>query len=77
MGEFFCDTSAIVKRYVKEPGSQYVNDIANPDNGNIILLAGITRVEVVAAIARKAKGGVQPPFVTSVGTQVFLLKLSV
>lgn len=57
MGEFFYDTSAVVKRYVKESGSEYVNELANPDSGNVILLAGITRVEVVAAITRKAKGG--------------------
>jgi len=56
VGDFFCDSSAIVKRYVNETGTQYVNDLVSPDSGNVILLASITRVEVVAAIARKAKG---------------------
>ena len=56
MPSFFCDTSAIVKCYVSEVGSGYINDLTNPDNGNVILLARITRVEVAAAIARRLKG---------------------
>lgn len=57
MGDFFCDTSAVVKRYVKETGTEYVDGLVDPKNGNVILLADITRVEVVAAITRKVKGG--------------------
>jgi predicted nucleic acid-binding protein len=54
---FFCDSSAIVKRYVSETGSNYVDNLADSKSGNIILLARITRVEVAAAIARRLKGG--------------------
>lgn len=57
MAGFFCDSSAIVKRYVKETGSEYVEQLAETGNGNLILLARITQVEVVAAITRKARGG--------------------
>lgn len=57
MPSFFCDTSAIVKRYVKETGSGFVEELAEPGSGNIIILAGITHVEVAAAIARRLKGG--------------------
>jgi predicted nucleic acid-binding protein len=53
---FFCDSSAIVKRYVNETGSAFVDNLADLRNGNIILLARITRVEIVAAIARRLKG---------------------
>lgn len=56
MPSFFCDTSAIIKRYVIEAGSGYINDLTHPDNGNTILLARITQVEVAAAIARRLKG---------------------
>ena len=49
--------SAIVKRYVNEIGSNFVDGLADIKNGNIILLARITRVEVVAAIARRLKNG--------------------
>jgi uncharacterized protein len=54
---FFCDSSAIVKRYVNETGSNFVEDLADVKNGNVILLARITQVEVAAAIARRLKGG--------------------
>jgi predicted nucleic acid-binding protein len=54
---FFCDSSAIVKRYVNETGSNFVEDLADAKNGNVILLARITQVEIAAAIARRLKGG--------------------
>jgi uncharacterized protein len=54
---FFCDSSAIVKRYVNETGSNFVDNLADLKSGNVILLARITRVEVVAAIARRLKNG--------------------
>jgi len=53
---FFCDSSAIVKRYVNETGSNFVEDLADVKNGNVILLARITQVEIAAAIARRLKG---------------------
>lgn len=57
MAAFFCDSSAIVKRYVNETGSNFVEDLADVKNGNVILLARITQVEIAAAIARRLKGG--------------------
>jgi predicted nucleic acid-binding protein len=52
---FFCDSSAIVKRYVNEAGSNFVDGLADLKSSNVILLARITRVEVVSAIARRLK----------------------
>ena len=57
MAGFFCDSSAIVKRYVNETGSNFVDGLADLKSGNVILLARITRVEVAAAIARRLKKG--------------------
>ncbi len=57
MAGFFCDSSAIVKRYVNETGSNFVDGLTDLKSGNVILLARITRVEVVAAIARRLKNG--------------------
>lgn len=57
MAGFFCDSSAIVKRYVNETGSNFVDGLADLQSDNIILLARITRVEVTAAIARRLKNG--------------------
>lgn len=61
MAGFFCDSSAIVKRYVNETGSNFVDGLADVQSGNILLLARITRVEVVAAIARRLKNGSVTP----------------
>ena len=57
MAGFFCDSSAIVKRYVNEAGSNFVDNLADLKSGNVVLLARITRVEVVSAIARRLKNG--------------------
>lgn len=57
MDAFFCDSSAIVKRYVNEAGSNFIDQLADVKSGNIILLARITQVEVTAAIARRLKNG--------------------
>ena len=57
MAGFFCDSSAIVKRYVNETGSNFVDNLADLKSGNVVLLARITRVEVVSAIARRLKNG--------------------
>lgn len=57
MAGFFCDSSAIVKRYVNETGSNFVDNLADVQSGNVVLLARITRVEVVSAIARRSKNG--------------------
>ncbi len=57
MAAFFCDSSAIVKRYVREVGSDFVDELAASENDNTILLARTTHVEVAAAIARRLKGG--------------------
>ena len=57
MTGFFCDSSAIVKRYVNETGSNFVDSLTDLKSGNVTLLARITRVEVVAAIARRLKNG--------------------
>lgn len=57
MAGFFCDSSAIVKRYVNETGSNFVDSLADLKNSNVILLARITRVEIAVAIARRLKRG--------------------
>lgn len=57
MAAFFCDSSAIVKRYVAEIGSKWVSAIIDPEDGNRIYVARITLVEVVSAISRREKGG--------------------
>jgi uncharacterized protein len=57
MEAYFLDSSAIVKRYVNETGSIFVENLTNLKSGNLILLARITQVEVASTFYRRLKGG--------------------
>lgn len=57
MATYFIDSSALVKRYIKEIGSTWILSLFDPALNNDILIAGITSVEIVAAITRRALGG--------------------
>lgn len=52
MALFFLDSSALVKRYVNEPGSLWIQNITSFDVNNTLFAASITRVEVLSAFAR-------------------------
>jgi uncharacterized protein len=56
MGGYFVDSSALVKRYVQEDGTNWVRRLTRRSAGNPIYLARITAVEVTAAVARRRKG---------------------
>lgn len=53
----FFDSSALVKRYVLEVGTAWVNSIVDPAKGHLIHLASITAVEVISAIVRRQRSG--------------------
>ena len=53
MAVYFFDSSALVKRYVVELGSKWVQSITDPASVNTIFIARITGVEVVATVARR------------------------
>jgi uncharacterized protein len=55
MGAFYCDSSALVKRYAHETGTLWVRSLTDPQAGHDIFTAHITGIEVVAAIARKTR----------------------
>jgi uncharacterized protein len=55
MSVYYFDSSALVKRYCYEIGSLWVRHLVAPEQGNGIFTAHITGIEVVAAIARKAR----------------------
>ncbi len=55
MAAFFCDSSAIVKRYIAETGSAWLSATTDPKN-NRVYVARITFVEVISAITRREKG---------------------
>ena len=54
MGSFFLDTSAIVKYYCFELGQSWVRSLCSPIQRPHLFISQASRVEVVAAICRKA-----------------------
>jgi predicted nucleic acid-binding protein len=54
---YFFDSSALVKRYVRETGTGWVSSIINPAAGNEVYLARITGVEVISALVRRGRDG--------------------
>lgn len=57
MVAYFFDSSALAKRYVTETGTVWVQSLTDPAAGNIVYVARITLVELVAAISRRRKNG--------------------
>lgn len=57
MAAYFLDTSALVKRYVSEAGTAWVNALLNPATRNLVVLSRIAVVELRAAVARRARSG--------------------
>lgn len=57
MAVIFMDSSTVVKRYVQEVGSVWVSGLFTAALANRIVVAAITRVEVVAALTRRVRSG--------------------
>ncbi len=56
---WFGDTSALIKRYVREPGSDWIrNDVVKDE----IIIAQITPIEITAALGRRYRQGVLSTF---------------
>jgi uncharacterized protein len=58
---YFLDSSAVVKRYVTEAGTQWVRGLCDPTAGHTLYIARITGAEVIAALARRARTGSLTP----------------
>ena len=56
MAGYFCDSSAIVKRYISETGTGWIFGLMRPAAKNDFAVAQITGVEVVSAISRRHRG---------------------
>ena len=57
VGAFFWDSSALVKRYVAETGTSWVQEITDTSARNALVVARITWVEVQSALARRQREG--------------------
>lgn len=60
MTTYYVDSSALVKRYVTEIGSGWMQTICDPTAGHILALAHVGLVEIAAALAAKHRQGVLP-----------------
>ncbi|MCW5961749.1 MAG: type II toxin-antitoxin system VapC family toxin [Pyrinomonadaceae bacterium] len=56
MSAYYFDSSAAVKRYAKEKGTNFLINLLRPSAKNVLYTAKITVVEVCAALARRQKG---------------------
>lgn len=57
MSHYFLDSSAVVKRYANEIGSNWIRTIIAPGTGFSVILCEITQAEVTAALARTHRAG--------------------
>lgn len=57
MAVFFLDTSAVVKRYIQEAGTAWVQGGADPVASHLVYLARITAVEMTSTVIRRQRGG--------------------
>lgn len=60
MRVFYFDTSALVKRYVVEQGSHWVNTLLDADEKPITFTSNLTLIEATCAFARRAREGSLP-----------------
>ena len=56
MAAYFIDSSALVKRYVREIGTSWIRSLTHRGTANQIYLVRITAVEVTSAVARRRRG---------------------
>jgi uncharacterized protein len=54
---FFLDTSTVLKRYVQETGTAWVQALAAPSALNSLFVVRVTLAESIAAITRRERGG--------------------
>ena len=57
MSALFFDSSAVVKRYATETGTNWVFSLVRPSANNRLYLARITGAEVVAALTKRMRVG--------------------
>lgn len=57
MTTYFFDSSALLKRYIREAGSNWTLKITDPNEKHDIVISQITIVEVNSGFARKKRDG--------------------
>ena len=57
MAVYFFDSSGLVKRYIAEKGSTWIQTLTQSSSGNGLYIARITAAEIIAAITRRQRRG--------------------
>jgi predicted nucleic acid-binding protein len=57
LGIYYLDTSALVKLYVREPGTQQMIQLASPLSGHTLAILALARVEFRAAVRQRERTG--------------------
>ena len=55
MATFYLDTSALVKRYIDDVGTDWARATLDPVTGHALVTSTLTRVELVAALMRRGR----------------------
>jgi hypothetical protein len=71
MTTYYLDTSALIKRYVQETGTVWIQALVAPTVDPTLLTARITMVEVYSALARRRREGSVPAAACTVAAQAF------
>ncbi len=61
MADYYADSSVLVKRHVRETGTDWFRALANPASGQVITTARISQVEIYSALNRRAREAVVTP----------------
>lgn len=61
MAIYFFDSSGLVKRYIAETGSVWVQALTDTSSGNVLYVARVTGAEMIAAITRRRRRGGTTP----------------
>jgi predicted nucleic acid-binding protein/predicted DNA-binding antitoxin AbrB/MazE fold protein len=57
MTQYFLDSSALIKRYIVEPGTTWVRSMIRRSSGNTVLTAQITQIEIVSGASQRVREG--------------------
>jgi uncharacterized protein len=53
---YYLDSSALVKRYISEAGSEVLAVLLDPDTDHDLYTVTLARVEIIAAVVRRSRG---------------------
>lgn len=61
MSALYLDTSALVKRYLAELGSGWIEALTDKAAGNVVIVSHLTTVELFSALARRQRESTLKP----------------